>query len=276
MSDQIRELLWAVLLGIVEGVTEFLPISSTGHLLLCQRWMQIDLENDPFWRMFAIFIQFGAILAVVVYFRETLRSLIRQARSPASGKLSPIWLVLLATLPVLAIGRLVDPWVDNLMSNPRRATLIIVLALGIGGLLMLLAEFFRPSPRYHSIEDIPLLPGLLVGLSQVLAIIFPGTSRSAATILTGLFLGLSRQAAAELSFYLAIPVMAAASGYKLLSVSADLDTRRWIVLAVGTVVSFIVAYAVIAAFMSYIRRRTFVPFAIYRILLAAIVVAVAR
>lgn len=267
------ELLWAIVLGVVEGVTEFLPISSTGHLLLCQRWMGIDLENDPFWRLFAIFIQVGAILAVVVYFRARLWALVRTTRAPRRGQaLSPLWLVLLATVPALVVGKLADEWVDAHMGTP----LVIALALGIGGVLMILIEKFRPAARIERMEQMSLGQGLFVGCAQVLAILFPGTSRSAATIMGGLAAGMSRHAAAEFSFFLAIPAMFAASGYKLLTTKAPLNGHNTLLLTIGTLVSFLVAWGVIAGFMAFIRRNSFTPFAVYRIVLAAIVILVTR
>lgn len=299
-----RELVWAIVLGIVEGVTEFLPISSTGHLLLCQRWMGIDLEHDPFWRMFTVFIQIGAILAVVVYFRERIIALLRQnglrvrqlaavssggaagsgpedVVAPESGsgetetssrRLSPVLLVLLATVPALVIGKLADDWVDAHMGTAK----IIAWALVIGGVAMALIEWLRPTPRTQRMEGMSLKQAMIVGCAQVLAILFPGTSRSAATIMPGMLAGLSRETAAEFSFFLAIPAMFAASGYKLLTTKAPLNLQNVLLLAVGTLVSFLVAWIVIAGFMGFIRKYSFMPFAVYRVALGVVVLAVAR
>lgn len=281
-----RDLIIVILLGIVEGITEFLPISSTGHLLLCERWMGVDL-HDPFWKLFTVFIQIGAILAVVVYFRERIIGMLRSWRTGSQPtlldvsvepngrpsmamnrrRLSPIWLILIATIPALAVGKLANDWVDKHMETP----LIIALALGIGGLVMAVIELFKIKPKTLHLEDINPSQAIIIGLSQILAILFPGTSRSAATIMPGLVVGLSRKAAAEFSFFLAIPAMFAACGYKLLKERSHLDGKQIMLLTVGTLVSFLVAWIVIAGFMTFIRVRSFMVFAIYRIILAATV-----
>lgn len=263
MSD----LLKSILLGIVEGITEFLPISSTGHLLLCQRWMGIDLENHPFWKLFTIVIQFGAILSVLIYFRHRIVTLIANGLSRGKRSRRPFWVILLGTLPVLVIGFALTDWIDANMDKPW----IIVAAIGLGGILMIVAEHFPHRGHTDRLEDMTYPQAIFIGFCQVLAAIFPGTSRSAATIIGGLFAGLSRPAAAEFSFFLAIPAMAAASGYKLLKADQDLLRTHYLALIVGTVVSFLVAWASIAFLMRFIRNHTFTPFALYRILLAGIV-----
>jgi undecaprenyl-diphosphatase len=271
------DLLYAIILGIVEGVTEFLPVSSTGHLVLCQEWMGLDLKNDPFWRTFAVFIQIGAILAVVVYFRDRIRALLRTF--PAKGetqprRLHPVWLIVIASLPVFVIGFLAQRYVEEHLGSP----LVIASALGIGGALMILIELLRGPVRTRRMEDMTVGQALFIGFAQVLAAVFPGTSRSAATIMGGLLAGLARDAAAEFSFFLAIPAMFAACSYALLKLFIShpdvLGGREILLLTVGTVVSFFVAWVVIAAFMTYIRRYSFIPFAIYRIIVGLIVFAV--
>ena len=271
-----KELLWAIVLGIVEGVTEFLPVSSTGHLLLCEIWMGIKLEEDKFWKMFAIFIQIGAILAVVVYFRKRIGELMqREMGMPRGGRIPTVWLVLLATVPVMVVGKLAKDWVDRNMSTPT----VIAAALGIGGVLMLLIEWFRPRVRTEKMEQMGVGQALVIGCAQCLAVLFPGTSRSAATIMSGLLTGLSREAAAEFSFFLAIPAMFMAATYSLykhFKESTAVTGQQIMLLTIGTLVSFLVAWVVIAGFMAYIRRRSFAPFAWYRILLAIIVLAVVK
>ncbi|MCC7349806.1 MAG: undecaprenyl-diphosphate phosphatase [Phycisphaerales bacterium] len=295
------ELWYAIILGIVEGITEFLPISSTGHLLLCQRWMGISMD-DSFWKMFAIFIQIGAILAVVVYFRERIFQLLKRSRrgqlvaatplevsvggsatdgpavstlaeSPSAsqaGRYSPLFLVLIATAPVLVIGFLTHKWVEQYLETAR----VIAIVLFVGGLIMALIEYLRPAATTREIEGMTLFQAIGIGCAQVLAAVFPGTSRSAATIMAGMVAGLDRATAAEFSFFLAIPAMFAACGYSLLKQirsHAGMTSQQAMLLAVGTLVSFLVAWVVIAGFMNFIRKHSFVPFAVYRILLAAVV-----
>lgn len=294
--------LWiAIVLGIVEGITEFLPISSTGHLLLCEQWMGVHVD-DGFWKMFAIFIQIGAITAVVVYFWGRIVQLLHRSRrgqvvaatplevhvggessagpavvpmqEPAqlqqAGRYSPLFLVLVATVPVLVVGFLTHKYVERYLETAR----VIAFVLLIGGLIMWLIEYLRPSVSTRRIEEMTLMQAVGIGCAQILAAVFPGTSRSAATIMGGMVAGLSRDAAAEFSFFLAIPAMFAACAYSLykqVRSHAGVSMEQAMLLAVGTIVSFLVAWVVIAAFMNFVRRHSFVPFAIYRILLAAVV-----
>jgi undecaprenyl-diphosphatase len=308
-------LLQAIVLGIVEGVTEFLPISSTGHLLLCERWFRTDLDApNSFAKTFVIFIQIGAILSVVVYFRRRILDLLRGKRegsmtpleiSIAAGKasatsvgtptasgplasesapddevitpaqrLNAILMIGVATLPVLIVGFLLHDWIDANLGSSR----VVAIALLVGGIAMILIELIPMGITTRRIERITWKQALGIGCAQILAAVFPGTSRSAATILGGMLAGLSRPAAAEFSFFLAIPAMFAACGYALLKWVKQLhethqpvSMQQVLLLAIGTLVSFLVAYAVIAVFMSYIKRHTFIPFAVYRIILGIIV-----
>lgn len=310
------DLLKAIILGIVEGVTEFLPVSSTGHLLLCERWMGISLETPgSFWKVFAIFIQIGAILAVVVFFRRRILDLLlgrregsrtpleisQAARAAGAGRtagalamgqtvefqtaldedlitpaqrLNAVLMIILATLPVLVVGYLTHDWIASNLESPR----IIGYALLIGGVAMIVIEMVPTNVTTRRIERVTWKQALGIGFAQILAAVFPGTSRSAATIMGGMVAGLSRPAAAEFSFFLAIPAMFAASGYSLLKWVKDASPKAHevVLMIIGTLVSFLVAYAVIAVFMSYIRRHNFIPFAIYRILLGAVVLLLAR
>lgn len=290
-----RELIYAILLGVVEGVTEFLPISSTGHILLCQHWMGLDMTSEhSMWKTFAIFIQIGAILAVVVYFRDRIIALLRGhprpasavARDPESAErevelvhtTEHRWRVLsniaLGTAPVLIVGVLVHDFVQSYLETP----ILISAVLLVGGLLMILVEWRRPRVTTHHMEDMTWRQALGIGLVQVLAAVFPGLSRSAATILGGMVGGLSRSAAAEFSFFLSIPAIFAASSYSLLKFflrRPDVTRQEVLLFVTGAVISFVVAWGVIDWFMHFIRRHTFIPFAIYRIVLAAVVLLVA-
>jgi undecaprenyl-diphosphatase len=290
------DLLRAIVLGIIEGITEFLPISSTGHLVLFEHWMGIDLKGDPFWYAFTIFIQIGAIFAVIVYFRAKLFELLMPGRrtvastpleisaaaglkstvaesAPAGNAVRPgaVPAILIATVPVLVIGYIAQKVVATHLENPG----VIAATLGIGGVIMILIEWLTAGSDTDRIEDITLRQAILIGCAQVLAAVFPGTSRSAATIMGGLLVGLSRRAAAEFSFFLAIPAMFAACGYSLLKLVLKhrevLTLQNVLLLTAGTLVSYLVAWVVIAAFMNYIRRYSFIPFGIYRIILSGFV-----
>jgi undecaprenyl-diphosphatase len=300
-------LLVAIILGIVEGVTEFLPVSSTGHLLLCQRWIGVDLD-DGFWSMFTIFIQIGAIAAVVVYFHERILGLLRgnperlltpleisrSAKTAASAAAAPtapgdvqaddtpptaaqrgyaILMILLASAP-LVIAYFAQAWAERYMNSP----MVIAAALLLGGVAMIVIEWLPLNVTTRRIERITWKQALGIGGAQVLAAVFPGTSRSAATIMAGLVGGLSRPAAAEFSFFLAIPAMSAACTYKLLKFlrGGIPPAHQVLLLVIGTLVSFLVAWAVIALFMNYIRRHSFVPFALYRIALGIVVLLLFR
>jgi undecaprenyl-diphosphatase len=304
----VSDLLKAIILGIVEGVTEFLPISSTGHLVLCEKWMGVNLAGDPFWKMFVVFIQIGAIASVVVYFHERIIALLRGPRDerepddatstsappvpggaertatvlearpriaqPLLARHHALVMIAVGSLPLL-IAYFAHRWAEQNLESPR----MIAGALGIGGVLMILIEHFRPTVRTPAIEQMNWRQALGIGLAQIVAALFPGTSRSAATIMGGEIAGLSRPAAAEFSFFLAIPAMAAACTFSLLKhirSGPGLDAWHTMLLGVGTLVSFAVAWAVIAAFMSFIRRHSFVPFAVYRIALAIVVLLVFR
>lgn len=269
------DLINAVILGIVEGLTEFLPVSSTGHMVLCEWGMGIDLDTPhSFWKLFTVFIQMGAILAVVVYFRRRIMDLLlgrggEGEAVPQSPLLKywAVWMVLLATVPVLVVGYLLHKQIEAYLGSP----LVIIAALAIGGVAMIVIERLELAGKTGRIEDISWKQAVGIGLAQILAAVFPGTSRAAATIMGGMVAGLSRPAATEFSFYLAIPALCAASAYQLLK-NLDVLTRdNLLLLAIGTLVSFLVAWVVIAAFMSYVRHRTFVPFAVYRLLLALVV-----
>jgi undecaprenyl-diphosphatase len=180
-----------------------------------------------------------------------------------------LWLIAVGTLPVLIVGFLTHKWVEAHLQNP----MMIVAALGIGGVIMIVIEKLPLAVRAPQIEQMTFRQALVVGLAQILAAVFPGTSRSAATIMGGMACGMSREAATEFSFFLAIPAMFAACGYELLKHLHGLTAQQALLLTIGTLVAFLVAWVVIAAFMRYIRKHDFVPFGIYRILLAIVVLA---
>jgi len=253
----------ALLLGIVEGITEFLPISSTGHMILVEDVLRMA-QPDNFIATFMIVIQLPAILSVVVYFWHKIWPWSSEA---GPRKTMLMWTkVVAAFLPAAVIGVLLDELIEHYLFNP----VTVSIALGVGGVLLILLERRRREPALHSVHDVSYPLAVGIGFFQCLAMI-PGTSRSAATIIGAMLLGASRGAAAEFSFFLAIPTMLGATTFKLLKSGFSFTNEQWALLGVGSVVSFVVAYAVIAVFMRYIQRHTFEAFGIYRIVLAAAV-----
>jgi undecaprenyl-diphosphatase len=266
----------AVLLGIVEGLTEFLPISSTGHLLLTEQLLHLELETDPFWKMFTVVIQLGAILAVVVYYQQRLRTLVGDFFAAKSIYPVPRWrhpmiLVGAAVAPAGIIGVLAKKQIDQLMEH----ALPIGFALLIGGILIELIErVCQGRGHVHDAADVTPGQALGIGLAQAVALI-PGASRSACTIMGGRLLGLDIRAAADFSFLLSIPTMFAAAGYSLYKHRVPLDAHQWVVLGIGSVVSFIVALAVVTWFLHYLKSHSFRLFVIYRVIVGAAVIVAA-
>jgi undecaprenyl-diphosphatase len=246
----------AVILGIVEGATEFIPVSSTGHLIIAADWIGFGGARAS---VFEVFIQLGAILAIVWLYRARLLRLALSARTdPASRQL--LGGLFLAFLPAAGAGLLAHDAIKRYLFNP----VSVAAALVAGGIAMLVIERLAPKVRVHRVDDVRPLTALGIGLAQVLSLV-PGVSRSGATIMGGYCLGLSRGAATEFSFFLAIPVMAAATMYDLLK-SADLLAPADLpVFAVGFGMSFVSALVVVKLFVAFVSRSTFVPFAVYRI-----------
>jgi undecaprenyl-diphosphatase len=278
----VNDIVRAIVLGIIEGVTEFLPVSSTGHMRLAAAWMG-PIVSDGFGKTFDIFIQSGAIAAVLVFFRHRLLDVLGIRKPPATYTDHPplepaqrrhlLLMLLLATLPLAPGYLLAKAAEDFYAARGNLETVVIAWSLLIGGILMIAIEYVRPR---HTVERMELMRwphALVIGLSQILAAVFPGTSRSAATIMPGLLMGLSRPVAAEFSFFLAIPALLGAGGIKLLQflASPEVTAFQCLLLAIGTVVSFVVAYIVIAAFMGFIRKYSFTPFGVYRIIVAGAV-----
>ena len=265
------ELLKALLYGIVEGITEWLPISSTGHLILLGEWCPLQV-SPQFSEMFDVVIQLGAILAVVVMYFGKLNPLAPSKSSQQKKSTLRIWLnVIVAVLPSAVIGLLFDDWLDAHLYN----YITVAITLILYGILFILIEKYTPkqAQRLENVEHISIKTALLVGLFQVLALI-PGTSRSGATILGGMMLGLSRGVAAEFSFFLAIPTMAGASLLKVVKFLADgmvLTTTEWGVLVVGCLSAFVVSLCAIKFLTDFVKKHSFTSFGIYRIILGALV-----
>lgn len=252
----------AFILAVVEGLTEFLPISSTGHLILVESFLSLG-DDKVFNETFIIFIQLPAILAVCLYFWHQLWPI-------REGKISRdiVWLwikVLVAFFPAALLGLLFNDLIESLFDNT-----VVAVTLILGGIALIAIEQRKHEGSTASIHDLSFGQAIGIGLIQCLAMI-PGTSRSGATIIGGLLLGASRSVAAEFSFFLAIPTMVGATAYKLMKSGLDFSGHQWSLLALGSVVSFIVAYGVIAFLMSFIKKHSFSIFGIYRIILGVLV-----
>lgn len=266
------DFLIAAIMGLIEGITEWLPVSSTGHLILAER---IFLFNQPeeFVSMFRVVIQLGAILAVVVLFFGKLWPIGR--RTTRDGEflmfkmpVLRLWgRVLVGTIPALVLGLLLDDWLDAHFYN----FITVAVMLIVYGVLFIAVEKNRKGkrPRVRSLDKLSYRDAFIIGLWQVLAMI-PGTSRSGATIVGGLLLGTTRSVAAEFTFFLAIPVMAGASLLKLLKFGFAFTGTELAVLAVGMVVAFVVSLVAIRFLMGYVKRHSFRIFGIYRILLGVV------
>ena len=269
--DVIIELLKAVLFGIVEGITEWLPVSSTGHIILLDEFIKLKVSPE-FMEMFEVVIQLGAILAVVLLFFHKL--------NPFSPKKSPkqkhntwqLWFkVVVAVIPSAVLGLLLDDWMDEHLYN----YVVVAIALIVYGVAFLYVEKLNKGKRLKikNVYDIDYRTAVLIGAFQCLSLI-PGTSRSGSTILGAILLGVSRSAGAEFSFFLAIPTMLGASGLKLVKYLLEgLQTSGTEigVLIVGCIVSFVVSFVVIRALMEYVRKHSFAVFGLYRIGLGALV-----
>ena len=269
--------LLSVFLGVVEGLTEFLPVSSTAHLRICESLLHIDL-HDGFWKMYTIVIQLGAILTLPVYFWHRIVQLVRTFPKGERGNRTilthPLSLTLIAfvvtAIPAWALAKVIGKNLESIW--------VMALALLIGGIIMWIVDTVFTRPRTMHMEEMTPLQAVWIGAAQILSAVFPGTSRSMSTIAAGQIAGMSRPAALEFSFFLSMPTMAAATGYDFLKsviprhhegeiAPLTITPHQWIVLAIGFIVSFFVALAVVAWFMNWVRARGFVPFAVYRILL---------
>jgi undecaprenyl-diphosphatase len=285
----VNDYLLSLLLGIIEGITEFLPISSTAHLRVSEALLHVNLA-DGYWKMYTIVIQLGAILCLPIYFRARIATFLstfpRGDRGDRTVLTHPLSLAAVAfvvtAVPAFLLTRIIGKHLESLW--------IMGWSLVAGGVVMWVVDALNASaetagPASESrvktwrLEDMSLWQAVWVGACQILSAVFPGTSRSMSTIAGGQLVGMSRAAALEFSFFVSIPTMVAATGYDLLkSVMGkgenpigvgQIDAHGWIVLAIGMAVSFVVAYASVAWLMSYVRRRGFVPFAIYRIIAGA-------
>jgi undecaprenyl-diphosphatase len=300
----LNDYLLSLILGIVEGLTEFLPVSSTAHLRLSEALLHISL-SDGYWKMYSIVIQLGAILCLPVYFRDRIAAFIGYTRGEAPLLLVPIRVLICLiraifwskpvqfTLIAFVVTAIPSFLLTKVIGKHLESLYIIGWSLLIGGIVMWIVDALNAKwevvgpaaagSRIHTwkMEAMSLGQAIWIGFCQIFSGVFPGTSRSMSTIAGGQLAGMSRASALEFSFFVSIPTMVAATGYTLfkslrgkgenpIGVS-QIDAHGWIVLAIGFVVSYIVAYASVAWFMAYVRNRGFAPFAIYRIVVGALV-----
>lgn len=270
------ELLKALLFGIVEGITEWLPVSSTGHLILLQEFVNFDGVSEGFWEMFEVVVQLGAILAVIVLFWSKIwpfsAKKVNGKRTVLKKNSLLLWAkVIIACLPAAVVGLLFDDIINELFYNPMTVGIMLALV----GIAFIVIERLNRSkaPKTESLEDITFSQALIIGIFQLVSAVFPGTSRSGSTILGGLLLGISRTAAAEFTFILGIPVMFGASLLKIVKFGFAFTSLELAVLAAGTVTAFLVSLAVIRFLMDFVRRHSFNVFGWYRIALGAVVIA---
>jgi undecaprenyl-diphosphatase len=253
LSDAIR----AVILGIIEGVTEFLPVSSTGHLLLAERFFGLD--ESGFWKTFAVLIQLGAILAIlVIYFERLWRVALGMFTQPAARHF--VIGVLVAFLPAAVIGAAAGGLIKQHLFNPW----VVCFSLIVGGAVLLWVDQLELKPYYHDATVFPLPMYLAIGVAQCAAMI-PGVSRSGASIVSAMLLGADKRASAEFSFFLAIPTMIGAFAYDLYKDRADMSADHLSIIAIGFVVSFVTAIIVVRTFLDFVTRNGFAFFAWWRV-----------
>jgi undecaprenyl-diphosphatase len=277
----LNDYLLSLILGVIEGLTEFLPISSTAHLRISEALLGVDLQ-DGYWKMFSIVIQLGAILCLPILFHRRIAGYFEtfpQGRKGDRGVMThPLTLTLLAFVctagPAFLLKKVIGRNLENLI--------LMGGALVAGGVIMWIVDaIYASRGDTKDVEDMSLGQAIWIGLWQILSAVVPGTSRSMSTIAAGQVSGLTRSSALEFSFLLSIPTMAAATGYDLLKFlkpshgdpPPHIDAHGWVLLGIGFVTSFLVAWAVVAWFMQWVRSRGFVPFALYRIVVGAAVLA---
>ena len=252
----------AIFLGVVEGLTEFIPVSSTGHLLLMQRLL--GFGDDDFGKSFAVLIQFGAILALLsIYAARLWHLFLGMFNDPAARRF--ILGVLIAFLPAAVIGALAYKLIKEVLFNPW----IVCVSLIVGGIILLWVDRLELNPRYHEATKFTLPMYFIIGLAQCVSMI-PGVSRSGATIVAAMLLGADRRAAAEFSFWLAMPTMAGAFAYDLYKQHGQMTNGNVAIIAVGFVVSFIAAWFVVKSFLGYVSRHGFTLFVWWRLIVGAL------
>lgn len=278
---EILEIFKAVILGIVEGITEWLPISSTGHMILVDEFLKLDV-SDEFKEMFEVVIQLGAIMAVVILYWKKLFPFGKKNNQSPLGRngigayiktdIFIMWFkVLISCIPAAVIGLLFEDQMNKLFYN----SWVVAIALIVFGIAFIIIENWNKnkSSKINSISELTYNAALIIGIFQVIAAVFPGTSRSGATIVGALLIGVSRTVAAEFTFYLAVPVMFGASLLKLVKFGFDFTASEAVILLTGMVVAFLVSIVVIKFLMDYIKKHDFKVFGWYRIILGILVIA---
>lgn len=271
MEDNMIEILKSIIYGIVEGITEWLPVSSTGHMILLEEIMPMNVSKS-FWSMFLVVIQLGAILAVVLLYWNKIFPF-KKTREGKYVSVKSIWVlwskILVATIPAAVIGLALDDWIDEHLYNGFVVAIMLILV----GVAFIYVENRNKEmrPTVNSLSALSYKDALIIGLFQVIAAVLPGTSRSGATIIGGLLIGVSRAVAAEFTFFLAIPVMFGASLLKLVKFGFAFSFLEFFILIIGMLVALVVSIFVIRFLMSYIKKHDFKVFGWYRIVLGIIV-----
>jgi undecaprenyl-diphosphatase len=296
-GGRLNDYLLSLILGIVEGLTEFLPVSSTAHLRISESLLHISL-SDGYWKMYTIVIQLGAILCLPVYFRSRIVKFLATFPAGERGDKNVLTHPLGLTAIAFVVTAIPSFLLTKVIGKNLESLTVIGVSLLVGGIVMWIIDAMKArweqagagasgSPIHTwNMEDMSLGQAIWIGACQILSAVFPGTSRSMSTIAGGQLVGMSRAAALEFSFFLSMPTMAVATAYTLLKSIrgkagenpigvADMTSHQWVVLGIGFVVSFIVAYGSVAWFMGWVKKHGFVPFAIYRILAGAAVLALA-
>lgn len=267
----IIEILKAILLGVVEGITEWLPISSTGHMILVDEFIKLNM-SPAFMEMFFVVIQLGAIMAVVVlYWRKLNPFVVRGGKMVMEQETILMWMkIVVSCVPAAIVGLLWDDELNALFYNYQTVAIMLV----VFGIFFIVIENVNKNrrPTVNHLRDITFTTAFLIGIFQLIAAVFPGTSRSGATILGGLMLGVSRTIAAEYTFFLAIPVMFGASALKLVKFGLNFTGWELLILIVGMVVAYVVSILAIKFLMGYIKKNDFKVFGWYRIVLGIIVI----
>ena len=283
----IFEVIKAFLFGIIEGITEWLPVSSTGHMILLNEFLPLQVGETPeqiehFYSMFEVVIQLGAIMAVVVLFWNQLWPFGKKNnKMPLTQQGAGTWVkkdifimwfhILVSCIPAIIVGLLFDEWFEAMFYNYQTVAIMLIL---VGIAFIVVENYYKgKTAKINSIAEISYQTALYIGLFQLIAAVFPGTSRSGATIIGALLLGVSRTVAAEFTFFMAIPVMFGASLLKILKFGLVFTAQELIILAIGMVTAFVVSMIIIKFLMGYIKKHDFVVFGVYRIILGLVVLA---